>query len=113
MNAQELATLLAVAHQPGPYVLVGQGYGTLVARAFARQHPALVRALLLGGDAPAADGSQLFWTEAGHRIGVASSTTAAGPTPVSSPTLTVTTEPDDDAATLVADLPGLLATLAS
>ncbi len=108
LDARELATLLSVAHQPGPYLLVGQGYGTLVARAFARQHPAVVRALLLGGDAPEADSTGLSWTEAGHRVGVAASTAAAGPTPVSSSVLLVTTEPDDDAATLAADLPGMV-----
>jgi len=108
VEARELATLLAVARQSGPYVLVGQGYGALVARAFARQHPAVVRALLLGGDPPAPEGSGLSWTEAGHRVGVAASTAAAGATPVSSATLLVTTEPDDDAATLAADLPGMV-----
>jgi hypothetical protein len=110
LNARELLTLLATAHQDAPYLLVGQGYGTLVARAFARQHPALVRGLLLGGDAPAADG--VFWTEAGHRVGVASSTSAAGPLPEGPTTATVVIDPASDPATLVADLRGLVQQLA-
>jgi len=112
LNARELSALLTAAGQPGPYLLVGQGYGTLVARAFARQHPALVQGLLLGGDAPATDGSDLYWTEAGHRIGVAASTAAAGPTPTGTARMVVSTEPYDEAATLAADLPGLLHQLA-
>ena len=111
LNARELATLLATAHQEGPYVLVGQGYGALVARAFAVQHPTLVRGLLLGGDAPAAAG--LFWTEAGHRVAVAASTSAAGPDPQSTSATVVVTEPDADPAALAADLPVLVQQLGS
>jgi pimeloyl-ACP methyl ester carboxylesterase len=109
LNARELAALLATARQAGPYLLVGQGYGTLVARTFAREHPTLVRGLLLGGDAPAAAGP--FWTEAGHRVAVATSTAAAGAEPQTSASDTVVTGADGDAAALGAQLPDLLGRL--
>jgi pimeloyl-ACP methyl ester carboxylesterase len=108
LNARELATLLSVTRQPGPYLLVGEGYGALVARAFDQLHPSLVRGLLLGGDEPDTSGSTLFWTEAAHRVAVTSSLVAAGPTPASSPQTLVVTKPGEDPATLATELPGLL-----
>ena len=105
VNARELATLLSVAGQQGPYVLVGQGYGTLVARAFTRLYPASVRSLVLAGAAPARTARQVFWTEAGHRVDIAASLRAAGRAPTGSASLDVVVLPTDDPASVAAAVP--------
>ncbi len=105
VNARELATLLSVAGQPGPYALVGQGYGALVARAFTRLHPASVRSLVLAGAAPARTATEVFWTEAGHRVDIAASLRAAGRTPAGTASLDVVVLPTDDPASVTAAVP--------
>lgn len=44
-HARDLAALLA--NEPGPYILVAESYGGLIARAFARAHPDKVAGLVL------------------------------------------------------------------
>ena len=56
-RAAELRAVLAAAHVPGPYVLVGHSYGGPLARLFARDHPELVAGMVLV-DAP--DESAMF-----------------------------------------------------
>lgn len=46
-RADDLFRLLKAAELPGPYVLVGESFGGLVVRAFARRHPQSVSAVLL------------------------------------------------------------------
>lgn len=43
----DLRGLVAAAHLPPPYVVVGHSYGGLLARLFARAHPGAVRGLVL------------------------------------------------------------------
>ena len=43
----DLHALLAAARVPGPYVLVGQSWGGLIAQLYARRYPAEVRGLVL------------------------------------------------------------------
>jgi pimeloyl-ACP methyl ester carboxylesterase len=105
LNARELATLLSVAKQPAPYAVVGQGYGTLVARAFVRLFPGSVRSLVLAGSAPPAAAGQVFWTEAGHRVDIGASTRAAGRTPTGSPALDVVVLRSDDPTEIAAAVP--------
>lgn len=46
-HAHDLAALLAAIGEDGPYLLVAESYGGLIARAFARAHPNQVAALIL------------------------------------------------------------------
>ena len=57
--AKELHTLLANAHEPGPYVLVGHSMGGFTVRVYAHDYPADVVGLVLvdAQDLPAADGA--------------------------------------------------------
>ncbi len=105
VNARELATLLSVAGQQGPFTLVGQGYGALVARAFTRLYPASVRSLVLAGTAPARTATQVFWTEAGHRVDIAASLRTAGRTPTGTASLDVVVLRTDDPASVTAAVP--------
>jgi pimeloyl-ACP methyl ester carboxylesterase len=56
---QELHTLLANAHEPGPYVLVGHSMGGFTALVYAHDYPADVLGLVLvdAQDLPASDGA--------------------------------------------------------
>ncbi len=109
LNARELATLLTVTGQAAPYVLVGQGYGALVARAFVGRYPGRVRSVVLAGNAPAAVAGQIFWTEAGHRVDIASSNRAAGAFPVNGARLAVLVLRSDDPAAIADALPAAVA----
>jgi pimeloyl-ACP methyl ester carboxylesterase len=106
LNARELAMLLTTAHQQEPYVLVGQGYGTLVARAFARLYPGRVHTLVLAGSAPPRAASEVFWIEAGHRVDIAASTRAAGRAPTVSAAMKVLVLDIDDPGAIAAKLAG-------
>ncbi len=57
--AKELHTLLANAHEPGPYVLVGHSLGGYTVRVYAHDYPGEVAGLVLidAQDLPAADGA--------------------------------------------------------
>jgi pimeloyl-ACP methyl ester carboxylesterase len=46
-DVADLRALLAAGHVPGPYVLVGQSWGGLVAQLYARRDPADVKGLVL------------------------------------------------------------------
>jgi pimeloyl-ACP methyl ester carboxylesterase len=46
-QADDLARLLEIAGEPGPYVLVGHSYGALVSRAFAVRYPRAVAGVVL------------------------------------------------------------------
>lgn len=46
-HAHDLRNLLAAAEEPGPFILVGESFGGLVARAFAQQVPELVAGMIL------------------------------------------------------------------
>jgi len=46
-QADDLARLLEIAGEPGPYVLVGHSYGALVSRAFAARYPEAVAGVVL------------------------------------------------------------------
>ena len=51
-EAEELATLLERAGEPGPFVLIGHSYGGLLAANFARRFPAKTAALIMADGTP-------------------------------------------------------------
>jgi len=80
--ARELQALLNVAHEPGPYVVVGHSFGGLVARAFIRQNYSRIAGVLLAESVDPKDTTLgQYWQEAGHNIDMVASQRAAGAGP--------------------------------
>ncbi|QDZ14805.1 alpha/beta fold hydrolase [Humibacter ginsenosidimutans] len=52
-GVDDLHALLAAAHQPGPYVVVGASWGGLIAQLYAREHPEQTRGIVLVDSASA------------------------------------------------------------
>lgn len=77
-QARQLGALLRAAGESGPYLVVGHSYGGLIARAFARQQPDAVAAVMLVEGVDPHGTSSRYWTEAGQRIDMARSRAAAG-----------------------------------
>jgi pimeloyl-ACP methyl ester carboxylesterase len=76
---KELKALLAAAHEPGPYVVVGHSYGGLIARTFAHLNMTSTAGVLLAESVDPGDKTTgKYWTEAGHRIDVHASQTSSG-----------------------------------
>jgi pimeloyl-ACP methyl ester carboxylesterase len=77
--ARELAALLAVAGEKGPYVVLGHSFGGLIARAFVHAYPRSVRGVLLAESVTPGDPTTgRYWPEAGHQIDMVVSSTATG-----------------------------------
>jgi pimeloyl-ACP methyl ester carboxylesterase len=98
--AKELKALLAAAHEPGPYVVIGHSYGGLIARAFVHQNMSTVAAVLLAESVDPGDkGIGKYWSEASHRIDMPASqaATGGGPNLGSRPLLVLSaSRPDED-----------------
>lgn len=77
LYARELAALLASAHEPGPYLVIGHSFGGLIAQSFARQFPKAVAGLLLAESVDARARGSAYWHEARHAVDMTRSRAAA------------------------------------